>query len=142
MLISWYVLGGQYLSQDVSRHAQGRRVLPLHPQVGTTHADNPQAGGSKTADGRHSSTLAEDIHATFRKVKWVGLKLLGSEAGAGDDEAFVRFRASFRVVNQLQHAQKQKGIALQHLTEKARFLRHDGVWQYVDGDVKYTADSC
>lgn len=106
--------------------------------MATTHPENPLAGGSKTADGPHSSTLEEDLHATFRKVEWAGLKLMGSGPGKSDDEAYVIFRASFRVVDQLQHGQKQKGIPLQRLTERARFLRQEGV--YVDGDVNYSAE--
>lgn len=110
-------------------------MSPVLPQAATTHPDNPRAAGSKTPDGQHSSTLLEDLAATFRTIEWHGLKVLGTAAGATDREAFVKFRASFRVVNQLQHG----STPLQRLTENSRFLRQpDGAWLYVDGEEKYT----
>ena len=107
-------------------------------QEKTTHPDNPRAEGSTTPDGKHSSTFREDCAATFRTIAWQQLRVLGTEAGTNDDEQYVTFQASFRVVNQIR--QRQRGSLLQTLKERSRFLREGGRWLYVDGEEDFTAE--
>ena len=107
-------------------------------QEGTTHPDNPRAQGSTTPDGKHSSTYREDCAATFRTIAWQQLKVLSTEAGSNENEQYVTFQASFRVVNQ--KGQRQKGNVLETLHERSRFLREDGQWLYVDGEEDFTAE--
>ena len=107
-------------------------------QEGTTHPDNPRAQGSATPDGKHSSTYREDCAATFRTIAWQQLKVLSTGAGSNENEQYVTFQASFRVVNQ--KGQRQKGNVLETLHERSRFLREDGQWLYVDGEEDFTAE--
>lgn len=107
-------------------------------QERTTHPDNPKAQGSTTPDGQHSSTFREDCLATFRTIAWQQLRVVSTEAGGTEDEQYVTFQVTFRVVNQ--KGQKQKGNVLQTLREKSRFLREGGEWLYVGGDVEVTAE--
>lgn len=100
--------------------------------VATTHADNPAASGSKTPDGKHSSTLEQDVRATCSKIGWYKLKVLSRGPGSSDDEAFVEFQTWFKVVGQ--RGQRQKGTRMESMRENSRFLRGgDGRWRYVDG---------
>ena len=58
-------------------------------------------------------------------VRWLGLKILGTDAGGeGDQEGWVTFvaRAKFQ------------GRA-QRLQERSRFVREHGRWFYVDGEL-------
>ncbi|SCK20844.1 YchJ family protein [Vogesella sp. LIG4] len=58
-------------------------------------------------------------------VKWLGLTVLGHEAGqAGDDNGTVRFVARYKV-----------GGRAFRLQENSRFVREDGAWRYLDGEV-------
>lgn len=58
--------------------------------------------------------------------RWRGLQILETEAGGPDDtEGVVEFRASYIADGEL-------GI----LQERSRFVREDGRWYYVDGDVR------
>ena len=107
-------------------------------QEDTTHPNNPKAQGSTTPDGKHSSTYREDCAATFRTIAWQQLRVLGTEAGTNDDEQYVTFQASFRVVNQIR--QRQKSSLLQTLHERSRFLREGGQWLYVDGQEDVTTE--
>lgn len=106
-------------------------------QESTTHPDNPKAEGSKTPDGKLSSTFKEDCLATFRTIAWKRLKVLSTEDGSRGHEQYVTFEASFQVVNQLD--QRRKGSALQKLRERSRFLNEGDRWLYVDGEENITA---
>ncbi|CAL8470738.1 g10280 [Coccomyxa elongata] len=64
--------------------------------VATTHPENPAREGSKAPDGKDSSTLIEDINATFRTIAWQRLRVLGTEDGASADEGKVQFEAYFK----------------------------------------------
>ena len=58
-------------------------------------------------------------------AEWVGLEIVDSEAGgANDDTGIVEFIARFRVdgAEQMHH-------------ERSRFVREEGQWFYVDGDM-------
>jgi SEC-C motif-containing protein len=46
--------------------------------------------------------------------------------GVDDDEGIVEFRATYR--------EPGGGVGVQH--ERSRFVREDGRWFYVDGDVR------
>jgi SEC-C motif-containing protein len=58
-------------------------------------------------------------------VKWLGLKILRTEAGGADDrEGVVEFVARYSI----------NGKA-ERLHEVSRFLRDEGQWRYVDGQI-------
>ena len=60
------------------------------------------------------------------KTEWLGLRILGTEAGgAADDTGVVEFAARFR-----QHGSEHE------LCERSRFRREAGAWIYVDGEMK------
>lgn len=114
--------------------------LPSAKQVATVHPDNPRMEGSKSPDGRPSSTMIEDINATFRTVAWQRLKILGSRDGEVD-EGIVQFAAYFRVINQ--KGQRQKGNVLQCLNETSTFRRdaRDYAWKFLGGVQTITVES-
>ena len=57
---------------------------------------------------------------------WLGLEVLGTEAGGeGDDAGVVTFAASY----------EGSGGSVATLRETSRFVREDGAWLYLDGDV-------
>jgi len=59
-------------------------------------------------------------------VKWLGLKILGLEAGGEDDaEGRVEFVARYR----------RGGGPAARLHENSRFVREGGHWFYVDGEI-------
>ncbi|MFC3533752.1 YchJ family protein [Vogesella facilis] len=58
-------------------------------------------------------------------VKWLGLQLLESQAGeAGDETGTVRFVARYKL-----------GGRAFRLQENSRFIREQGAWRYLDGEV-------
>lgn len=57
--------------------------------------------------------------------KWLGLKVVEARA-SGENTAEVEFIARYRIGG---------GSAARH-HERSRFLREDGHWFYVDGDIK------
>lgn len=58
-------------------------------------------------------------------VKWLGLQLLDTGAGqAADETGTVRFVARYKV-----------GGRAFRLQENSRFIREDGAWRYLDGEV-------
>lgn len=60
------------------------------------------------------------------EVTWRRLQIVDTVAGGeGDATGIVEFRASFRGPD---------GAGMLH--ERSRFARDDGVWRYVDGDVR------
>lgn len=69
----------------------------------------------------HASTREADLE--LDPVKWLGLKIVGTE-DVSETEAYVEFVACGRF--------RGRGFR-QH--EKSRFLKEDGRWYYVDGEV-------
>lgn len=58
--------------------------------------------------------------------EWRGLQIVDvSKGGAADLDGVVEFRATFR--------QAGSGVGVHH--ERSRFIREDGLWWYLDGDV-------
>jgi uncharacterized protein YchJ len=101
--------------------------------VETTHEDNTiMREGSRTPDGKFSSTLAEDVRATCDKVGFEQLKVLSAEDGATADEAFVTFQAFFKVRGQ--RGQRAQGFHTQSFRERSRFLRQGEKWLFIEGD--------
>jgi len=71
----------------------------------------------------HASTRPEQLDLVHAPVKWLGLSVIRTEAGAaGDEEGVVEFIARC----------KPAGRA-QRLHETSRFKCEDGRWYYVDG---------
>lgn len=83
--------------------------------------------------------LHETLHPNYRsdhdqaatrrwaaEATWQGLEIRATEGGgAGDNEGMVEFVANY----------KEKGIARRY-HERSRFLREDGHWYYVDGEIQ------
>lgn len=58
-------------------------------------------------------------------LKWLGLKILGTEAGGAEDgTGVVEFVARSKI-----HGRAQR------LHERSRFVKEDGRWLYVDGEI-------
>ncbi|MDB5970568.1 MAG: hypothetical protein JWQ90_3018 [Hydrocarboniphaga sp.] len=76
----------------------------------------------------HPSTRPESLafgDGDLQAPKWLGLKILRHETAPDGDTALVEFVARFRV----------GGGSAQRMRETSRFLRVDGRWLYLDGDV-------
>jgi len=72
----------------------------------------------------HSSTRPDSVGLDAR-VKWLGLKIRSSTAGGpGDDTGTVSFVARHKLDGRAHR-----------LEENSRFLREDGRWVYLDGDI-------
>ena len=98
--------------------------------VRTTHPENPLfAGGAKAASGVFVSSLADDVRATCKKVKFYDLEIV-SDKKKSQDEHLVGFRYKCRVVG-------QKGFtesAEEKHSELSTFRRGDGgEWLFLDG---------
>ena len=74
----------------------------------------------------HSSTRPTELALTQEaSVKWLGLKILRTEAGGvNDDHGLVEFIARYKV-NGKAH----------RLHETSRFVKEDGRWYYVEGEL-------
>jgi SEC-C motif domain protein len=73
----------------------------------------------------HPATRPADLDLET-EVTWRRLQIVDTAAGgAGDAEGEVEFRASYRAPT---------GSGLLH--ERSRFVRADGRWTYLDGDVR------
>jgi SEC-C motif domain protein len=73
----------------------------------------------------HASTRPAELKLAAAPVKWLGLRILRTEAGGPDDrDGVVEFEARY----------KPHGRA-ERLHEVSRFVREDGQWYYVDGVV-------
>jgi SEC-C motif-containing protein len=70
----------------------------------------------------HSSTRPSSVEF-IAEQKWLGLKVVG--ASTDGDRAEVEFIARFRV----------GGMSAQRLHERSRFVREDGRWFYLDGNL-------
>ncbi len=72
----------------------------------------------------HESTRPEHLQLEAG-VNWFGLRIIDNQAGGADDiEGFVEFEAEFAGHDRLQC-----------LHERSRFLREEGRWYYVDGQI-------
>ncbi len=71
----------------------------------------------------HVSTRPRTMDAD-RAVKWLGLEILMTDEG-GDAQGVVEFVACYKV----------NGKACR-LHERSRFVKENGQWFYVDGDIK------
>lgn len=71
----------------------------------------------------HSSTRPASIEFDVEQ-KWLGLKIVAAREIAADS-AEVEFIARYRI----------GGASAARLHERSRFLREEGRWFYVDGDV-------
>jgi SEC-C motif-containing protein len=72
----------------------------------------------------HSSTRPADLDLDAA-VTWRRLQIVDTVAGGADDaDGVVEFRAAHR---------SPAGVGLLH--ERSRFVREDGRWRYLDGDV-------
>lgn len=59
-------------------------------------------------------------------LRWLGLKILGCTAGGADGEAgTVEFVARYKV-----------GGKAGRLCENSRFVREEGLWYYLDGEIR------
>jgi SEC-C motif-containing protein len=73
----------------------------------------------------HPSTRPAGLDLTDNP-RWRGLQIVDTVGGGPDeDTGIVEFRATY--------VQPGGGVGIQH--ERSRFVREDGRWFYVDGDV-------
>lgn len=73
----------------------------------------------------HPSTRPATLDLEDNPV-WRGLQIVDTVRGGVDDvDGIVEFRATYRT---------DEGVGILH--ERSRFVREDGRWLYVDGDVR------
>jgi SEC-C motif-containing protein len=73
----------------------------------------------------HASTRPSSLNLAAAPVKWLGLRIVRTEAGGPDDrDGIVEFEARY----------KPPGRA-ERLREVSRFVNENGAWYYVDGTV-------
>lgn len=70
----------------------------------------------------HASTRPAESNDDGPSLKWLGLEILDQHTN--DDEAFVHFIATCKVSGRLTR-----------MEENSRFVREDGRWWYVDGEI-------
>ncbi|HIP37798.1 MAG TPA: hypothetical protein EYG88_00105 [Desulfocapsa sulfexigens] len=69
-------------------------------------------------------TRPEEVDVDDDAIQWIGLEIEECEKGGVDDEdGSVTFTASFLSSGKLCH-----------LHEKSRFVKHNGLWYYLDGE--------
>lgn len=74
----------------------------------------------------HASTRPAQLAADTLPTTWLGLEVVTTrQGGSEDDQGEVEFIARY----------KQQGRVL-HLHETSRFVREDGRWWYVDGELR------
>lgn len=98
--------------------------------VRTTHPENPIfKDGAKAESGKVVSSLADDVRATCKKVRFYDLEIV-SDKPSKKDEHLVGFRYKCRVVG-------QKGfneLAEEKHSELSTFRRgENGEWLFLDG---------
>lgn len=74
-------------------------------------------------DTWHPSTRPMSV-SFDSKQKWLGLKIISAES-TGADTGEVEFIARYRI----------GGTSAARLHERSRFIRENGRWLYVDGDI-------
>lgn len=73
----------------------------------------------------HPETRPEELDLSGDTTKWMGLKIVATEAGTMHDlEGTVEFIARYKI-----------GGRAAKIAEKSRFERIGGRWLYIDGDV-------
>ncbi|GGY07742.1 YchJ family protein [Paludibacterium paludis] len=73
----------------------------------------------------HPDTCPESLDLDDEPLKWLGLTIVSTDKGlAGDLEGRVEFVARYKA-----------GGRAGRLAEKSRFVRFDGRWVYLDGEV-------
>lgn len=73
----------------------------------------------------HPSTRPRDLDLA-ENPRWRGLQIVDTVAGGpGDDAGTVEFRATYLTGD---------GVGVLH--ERSRFVREEGRWFYIDGDVR------
>jgi SEC-C motif-containing protein len=71
----------------------------------------------------HATTRPPELRLADEPVKWLGLKVLHTQAGGvGDGDGVIEFVARYKV----------RGKAAR-LHETSRFVREGGKWLYIDG---------
>ena len=72
----------------------------------------------------HESTRPQSLDFSDAAItKWLGLKIIRSEAGGPDDQhGMVEFAARYKI-----------GGKAQRMVEISRFVRENGGWLYLDG---------
>lgn len=110
-----------------SAYAKGKGLYV----VKTTHSDNPiMKEGSKTKEGKVVSTLARDVEATCKKVRFYGLEIVRDKAGKKkEEEHYVGFKYKCRVVGQ----QGFNELPEENHAELSTFRKEEGLWKFVDG---------
>ena len=105
--------------------------------VDSTHPENPLADGEAAPAGTTKETLEADVRATCEKIAWEKLKVLATEPGSTDDEAYVTFQTWFKVKGQ--QGKRAQGWVTQSFVEKSRFLKDNstGRWLYLDGEQEW-----
>lgn len=74
----------------------------------------------------HASTRPATLDLADDPTRWLGLKILAHSGGGADDrEGTVEFTARYKV-----------GGKAGRLHEASRFVREEGRWVYLDGDVR------
>jgi len=119
------------LQTRFSAYAKGKVEYIVH----TTHPDNPAQVGS-VVDDKQLSTFQADVRATCKKVKFTDLKVLRVEMDGDEgveEEAHVTFTCKATVTGQ----KGTRGKA-ETMQERSRFVRENGQWSYLDGEVKWT----
>lgn len=79
----------------------------------------------------HPSTRPEELDLS-ENLTWRGLQIVDTvDGGENDDAGIVEFRATYVSDGA---GSGDSGVGIQH--ERSRFVREDGRWFYVDGDVR------
>jgi SEC-C motif-containing protein len=68
-----------------------------------------------------------ELERWAKSVTWLKLEVREVAASADPDEGFVAFTATYL-----------QGDSLVALSERSRFVRHEGRWRYVDGEPEAT----
>jgi len=100
-------------AEALMRSRYAAYVLRMEPYLLTTWHPSTRPGSLAFGDG------------ALQAPKWLGLKIVRHETAPDGDAAVVEFVARFRV----------GGGSAQRMCEVSRFLRVDGRWLYLDGDV-------
>ncbi len=81
---------------------------------------------ASTLPARREKNELKTITKSFRGISWKGLEVLETEAGgASDATGIVEFKATC-----------EGGGETATIHERSNFVRENGRWYYVDGDVK------
>ncbi|OIQ26733.1 YchJ family metal-binding protein [uncultured Vibrio sp.] len=104
--------------EQIMRARYSAHVLKLVDFVIDTY--HPSCNAHESRDG-----ITESINSDWQK-----LEVIGTEEGESSNEGYVSFRAYFN--------EGQQQYCMQ---EKSRFVKHDGLWFYIDGVVEGQEES-